>query len=256
MYKSCGKDGIISNKIGKKGVLLARRDNSKFIRNLYEQIIKQLFDGVDREEVLYYIIMELNKLCSNCFPYEDLVITKAVNDTNNLEPIPYIDEKGKEKIKIGSYKVDKLPKDAKERESQLEKKGAKTEKEYYSKSLPAQVQLAEKMRRRGQRVDVGSRIEYVITDIDNHKEKQYEKIEHIDYYKSHSDVLSIDFFYYMENAINPIDQLLDVAFADSSNYKYKFKAGFMESQYNFRYKIRKKVLDQIKELNKPKLVFK
>ena len=36
MYKACGRDGIVNQKIGKKGVLLARRDNSLFIRNIYD----------------------------------------------------------------------------------------------------------------------------------------------------------------------------------------------------------------------------
>ena len=32
MYRKCLRDGVIDQKIGKKGVLLARRDNSKFVR--------------------------------------------------------------------------------------------------------------------------------------------------------------------------------------------------------------------------------
>ena len=37
MYTSCGKDGIVDKKIGKRGVILARRDNSLFIRTIYER---------------------------------------------------------------------------------------------------------------------------------------------------------------------------------------------------------------------------
>ena len=65
MYKSCGRDGVVDNKIGKKGVLLARRDNSVFIRNLYEKIIIKIFDNEDRDDILYFILQEFNKLCSN-----------------------------------------------------------------------------------------------------------------------------------------------------------------------------------------------
>ena len=36
--------GNIDNKVGKKGVLLARRDGSVFIRTLYEQIIMKIFE--------------------------------------------------------------------------------------------------------------------------------------------------------------------------------------------------------------------
>ena len=44
MYKECGKDGVVHNKIGRKGVLLARRDNSVFVRNIYEKVIGKIFD--------------------------------------------------------------------------------------------------------------------------------------------------------------------------------------------------------------------
>ena len=50
--------------------------------------------------------------------------------------------------------------------------------------LPAQVQLAEKMRRRGLRVDAGSRIEYVVTTNGGPKAKQFEKLEDPDYQKN------------------------------------------------------------------------
>ena len=34
-------DGVISDKIFKRGVLLARRDNSEFSRNLYKDVVLQ-----------------------------------------------------------------------------------------------------------------------------------------------------------------------------------------------------------------------
>lgn len=256
MYRECGKDGVVNDKIGKKGVLLARRDNSVFVKKLYEQIIMKIFDREFRDDILYFILQEFNKLCSNTVPYKDFVITKAVGDTNNMELIPYIDDTGKTKTKIGDYIIPKLPSDAKEKMSQLKKKDALTEEEYYSKCLPAQVQLAEKMKKRGQVVQTGSRIEFLITDIENHNDKQYEKIEHIDYFTSHSEVLTIDFFYYMKACINPIDEVLNIAFNKSDGNRYKFKKDFIMGQYNFRYKIRKKVIDEIKKLNKPTMVFR
>jgi DNA polymerase elongation subunit (family B) len=45
MYRKVEKKGgklIYSNNIGKKGVLLARRDNSKFIRDVYEGVINHI----------------------------------------------------------------------------------------------------------------------------------------------------------------------------------------------------------------------
>jgi len=257
MYKSCLRDGVISDKVGKKGVLLARRDNSVFIRNLYEKIVMKIFNYEDRDDILYFILQELNRLCSNSIPHKDFVITKAIGDSNNLQPLDFIDEKGITKTKIGDYIVPKLSDDENERIEQFKKKDAVNEKEYYEKCLPAQMQLVEKMKRRGQIVQNGSRIEYVISNIDCHNDKQYEKIEHIDYFIEHSDVLTIDFFYYLKNAINSVDQVLNVAFSQNNNnqYKYNFKPNFIKSQYDFRYNIRRKVLDSIKDLNKPKFEF-
>lgn len=247
MYKSCQRDGVVGDKIGKKGVLLARRDSSVFVRNLYEDVIKMIFFKKQKDEILFYIIEELNKLCSNSLDYKKFVITKSVGNTDNLVPTLVKDEKGVEHMMMGDYKVPKLPTDLNERAEQLEKKSATTDNEYYEKCLPAQVQLAIKMRRRGHPVQSGTRLEYLITDINNHNDKQYEKIEDFDYFKKFSDILTVDFFYYLKISINSIDEILNIAFGTELD--------FIKEQYNFRYKVRRKVLNDIKSLSTPKIQF-
>ena len=123
--------------------------------------------------------------------------------------------------------------------------------DYYKKCLPAVVQLAEKMRNRGMRVDSGSRLEYVITDTYNKNDKQYDKLESIDYFKNHSGILKIDFMYYLKLLVNPVDEILNVAFQDNA----KFKKNFIEEQYKIR-KNRVKLLEDLKSLFEPKLKFK
>ena len=267
MYKACGQDGIVSNKIGRRGVLLNRRDSSVFVRNLYEKVVTKIMDREDRDEILYFILQEINRLCSNSIPYKDFVVTKSVGNTNNFiesddncriegESIleHYIDEKGKEKIKIGDYIAPKLPKDPKEREKQFKLKDARTIKEYYERCLPAQVQLAEKMKRRGQLVQTGSRLEFLVTDIENHTAKQYEKLESMEYFLEHSSFLTVDFFYYIKIAINSIDEILNIAFLkNDGRYSKPFKKDFVKEQYIFRYKKRRAVIEQIKNLFKPKI---
>jgi DNA polymerase elongation subunit (family B) len=267
MYKACGQDGIVSNKIGRRGVLLNRRDSSVFVRNLYEKVVTKIMDKEDRDEILYFILQEINRLCSNCVQFKDFVVTKSVGNTNNLiesddncridgESIlePYIDEKGKEKIKIGDYIAPKLPKDPKEREKQFKLKDARTIKEYYERCLPAQVQLSEKMKRRGQLVQTGSRLEFLVTDIENHTAKQYEKLESMEYFLEHSSVLTVDFFYYIKIAINSMDEILNIAFSkNDGRYSKPFKKDFIKEQYIFRYKKRRAVIEQIKNLFKPKI---
>ena len=256
MYRACGRDGIVDKKIGKKGVLLARRDNALIIRLIYEKLISMIFDKIPRDDVLYYILEELNRICSNSVPYKEYVITKSVGDVNNMNiSEPYKDEKGKMKVKIGNYIAPMLPKNAKEKEKEILKKEAIDELDYYKKCLPAVVQLAEKMRNRGQRVDVGTRLEYIIVDVGKNK-KQYEKIENIDYFLQHNDIIHIDFLDYIRLMINPVDDLLNVGFNKNIQGGYRFKKDFIFDQYKFRSINRKKMLDEIKSLFVPKLVFK
>lgn len=261
MYKACGEDGLVDNKIGKKGVLLARRDNSVFVRKIYEEIIKKIFDKETKENIYYYIIQQINILCSNSTSFKDFVITKSVGSTDNMIINQTLDEKGKPVFNIGDYKVKPLPfgivHDAQYKKltdtdkvkinEALKKKNVNTVKEYYSKCLPAQVQLAEKMKRRGQRVDAGSRLEYVIALNNGHLDKQYDKVESYDYFNTHSDVLKIDFMYYLKQLYKPLDEILYIAF--------KHEKDFIKKQYDFRFKVREKLLDELKNLFKTKLKF-
>ena len=171
--------------------------------------------------------------------------------------IPFKDEKGKIKGKIGSYTVPLLSEDPKERESQMKKKNALTPKEFYEKCLPAKVVLAEKIKRRGGRVENGARLEYLIVESsDGHKGKQYEKIEDFDYFKLHSNIIKVDYFYYLEVLINPMDEVLNVVYGKHDPaYPYQFAKDFTQQQFDFRYKIREKVMNELKSLFRPKLWF-
>lgn len=251
MYRKCLRDGIIEDKIGKKGVLLARRDSSKFVKNIYENVISKIADNESCDTILYYIITEINEMCASLKPYTDFVITKSVGDMNDLNPQTAIDEQGNKKTKIGDYIVPRLADDAQEREKQLLNKKAKNIKDFYLLSLPAQVQLAERMRRRGQRVDVGTRLEYVVTKPDQHTEKQYNKIEDAEYFRKHQCLLKLDYLYYLKALVNPLDQMLDVAFKDDEY----FKPGFVMKQYKYRWKIRAKLLNELKKMFAPNLQF-
>lgn len=241
------KDEKIDKKIGKKGVLLARRDNSKFVRDIYEKVVSMIFEYKNEKEIKDFVIEEINKLCYGYFDYDDFVVTKAVGDSGNARPVKFRDDDGKMKAMVGDYKVKLLPEDKEARDKELQSKGIDNEKEYYLQALPAQVQLAEKMRRRGKRVDNGSRIEYVITTNGGHNAKQGIKVEHIDYFKQFSHILKIDYLYYLKLLTSPLDQILNI-FSDDKDFVLK--------QYKFRLKIREKVLQDIKDLFKPKIVFK
>lgn len=249
MYRKCLRDGVVDDKIGKKGVLLARRDNSKFVRDVYEGVVSMIASHNECSEILYFVIDQINKMCSGSKPYTDFVITKSIGNHGGLIAQPIQDKKGK--AMVGDYTVPLLSRDKAEREEQIKKKGATTPQDFYLLCLPAQVQLAERMRRRGKRVDPGTRLEYVVTNPEKHTAKQYEKIESAEYMSRHQDVIHIDYMYYLKALVNPLDQVLDVAFKDETT----FRKGFTMAQYKFRWKIRAKLLQEIKTLSKPNIVF-
>jgi DNA polymerase elongation subunit (family B) len=247
MSLACERDGVVDTKISKKGVLLNRRDNCEFVRKVYSDVIMSIFNKKNVDDINTYLIDELNKLCSHYYPTKDFVITKSIGEVGELEPLEATDAKtNKPCWKIGDYKVKLLPKDEEERKKQFKLKNCDSAEDYYLRSLPAQVQLAEKMRNRGQLVAAGSRIEYVITTNGGHKAKQYEKVEDYAYFSKHSNSLSIDYLYYIHQLSNPIDQVLQIMYGQKD---------FILNQYKYRLSMRRLVLKEIESLFKPKLYF-
>jgi DNA polymerase elongation subunit (family B) len=251
MYRKCGRDGIVDNEIGTKGVLLARRDGCRFVRGIYEGIMHMIFDKKESSDIIYYVIEKVMEMMSGSIPYISFSITKEVNSTDGMKVVAIDDPKAKcPKGQIGSYKVNLLPSDPKKRELQLVKKNAQTEEEYYLRSLPAHVQLAEKMKRRGYPVDNGTRLEYLLLDIENVNAKQYEKIESFDYFKQFSQVLRVDYTSYAKQLVNPIDQIFNVMFIKD---RY-FKPDVISKLYK-TIKTKRSVMDDIKKMGAPILIF-
>lgn len=260
MSLACKQDGILEKdskgnlNINKKGVLLQRRDNCNFIRKVYAGIIMMIFEAVSCDNVLYQVIQDLNNLCAHYYNFSDFIITKSVGDVGNLKPYNAVDDKNKQCFKVGDYKVKKLSNDEKERKHQFKLKKCDTITEYYVRCLPAQVQLAVRMRRRGQLVAAGSRLEYVITTMGGHTAKQYEKVESSEYFAKHSSSLNLDYMYYMKQLANPLDQILNIMYNNDKG-KYKYPRNFVLEQYKYRLRIRDKMLTELKGLFTPKLRF-
>lgn len=251
MYREIGsRDGEADSKIGRKGVLLARRDNSKFVRDVYEMVIASIADGVPRDDILYAVLERINNMFAGCLPVSDFVITKAVGDYGGLTPNTVYEE-GKKKTLIGDYTVPNLSSDPEEHANQLHTKRAQNEEEFYLFSLPAQVQLAHRMKSRGVRVDTGTRLEYVVTDPYRHTAKQYEKVEDADYFSKFRSALTIDGYYYLKALTTPLDQVFNVAFKDTE----KWVPDFVIRQYNFRYKQRFKLLNELMSHSRPTITF-
>lgn len=258
MSLACERDGKLNDKILKKGVLLNRRDNSDFVRDVYETVVSMIFNKKSLEDILFYVVEEINKLCSRFYNYKKFIITKAVGDTNNHSekegrfiPRECKDDDGKKCFKIGDYKVPLLPNTESAREHKMNLKKADNVIDYYKRCLPAQVQLGLKMEDRGRPVAIGTRLEYLITTQGGNNAKQYEKIEAVDYYVKHTVAIDIDYLYYLKQLSNPLDQVIDVIYKNKNN----FKGNFVLEQYKYRTKIREKVIEQIRNLNRTKVIF-
>ena len=115
--------------------------------------------------------------------------------------------------------------------------------EYLNKALPSQMQLAQKMRKRGTFLTAGERIAYVVIDSASTKDKLFDKIEDLDYFKENKDYINIDKLYYTKLMINPVDEVLISAYNKEDIFKkiYKYK----ENYY--------KVIYQLKELFSPRI---
>lgn len=213
MYHSSDRDGNCDGKIGKRGVVLARRDNSKLLRKIYEKVIEMIFVGKSRNEVELFLIEYISDMFRRQIPFDQYVATKSIRSTDESTE--------KVKGKMGDYKIKMLPSDEQER---LQALAGRTERQYYIDSCPAQVQLAEKMRIRGFPVDVGSRMEFVVLDKPNAKSLG-KKIEDATYFMKRKEWLRIDNFYYLKSLINPVDQLLSVALGSDK---------FVERQFEYR----------------------
>jgi DNA polymerase elongation subunit (family B) len=255
MYKKCYRDGIVDQKIGKKGVLLARRDNSMFIRNAYEILIMMVFNRATKKEIMLYVLEVIDNLCSHFYSYKDFVVTKSIGSHGGGEVVPFINDKGKKKGKMGDYTVPLLSTEENERNRQFKLKNCNCSKDYYTHCLPAIVQLAERMRKRGQRVDPGTRLEYVISSQGGHKAKQYEKVEDAIYFGQHSSVLNLDYMYYLKLMCNPFDDVLNILFDKEDGSQYRFQKNFVLNQYKYRLRIRSAVLDELIQLFQPKIKF-
>lgn len=244
MYQTALRDGGIKPEIGKRGVLLNRRDNSAFIRNIYENMVKIIFENVEsidilQQKVLASLTDDINLMFSNQLPVEDFVITKSTGDYGNLQPQYFQNEKGLHKAMLGQYNVPFLTDEIKLAECI---DTPQKELDWYLDKLPAHIQLLEKIKRRGQMSNEGGRLEYVIVETDDLKAKQSAKIETLNYYKKNKNVLKLDYLYYLSRLINPVDQILEVIF----NLK-----DFMKINHTHRL-LKKKIIIQINDLFAPK----
>lgn len=214
----------------KKGIVLVRRDTCAVTRKMYTEIVNSVFKDASKQEIQSLVIDMLNNMFCMRYPYTDFKITKSTKDAEN-------------------YKKKPLPDDPIKRSKRLQDLGCVDESEYNMMCLPAQTQLGEKMKQRGESVGSGTRIEYVIIQIYKSRksdDKLFRKIEDIDYFGKHRDILRLDYIHYLEHLIfNPIEELLQVICINPF---------FLKEQITLREQ-KRRVCEHIIDLFNPKVLF-
>ncbi len=265
--KCDNKTGDIYPKIEKRGVLLSRRDNSAYSREFYSKLIMKAFYKESLSDVLSLFREELNKLYCNSILAKDLTITKSIGEVKDYKIRDFSDDDKKmterlKKLELNDLsanlevirKIFKCYVDLSKPDSDVDMDTYKHYKytsplefeiveQYIDKSLPSQVQLAEKMRRRGTRVDAGERLGYVVIETDDTKDALFKKIEDVDYFKENMQYLKIDSLYYTKLLINPFDEVLSAVYKKDKIFDQYYK-----SRVNYF-----KVLNELKSLFSPKI---
>lgn len=260
MALKCDTQGVVSTKIEKRGVLLSRRDNSAYSRDFYSKVIRALFYRAPIDEVADTMRENLNLLCNHSVSLKDLTITKSIGEISDykIRAMPDDDKKLEKRLAELGLIVDGVNfgmvrqlfttigdrSDAAERLRLQHAVESQIVDEYVNKALPSQVQLAERMRRRGVRVDPGERLGYCVIESPNIKDKLFEKIEDVDYVREYASFLTIDTLYYTKLMVNPIDEALEAVYGKAGIFKQYYKA--RESYW--------KVVQQFKELTRPQIV--
>ena len=193
MWQDYTEEGVLLPKIGQKGVMSARRDNSGFARSLYKETTQHIFDGAGLENTLAHILARLDECCSGSIGFREFVISKSI--------------RSKEEYAIRELSADPAKREKRLAHLQCDESG------YAGRALPAHVQLAERMRARGIRVDAGQRVEYLMTTTGGHNGLQCDKVEDPEYQQRFAAYVRIDYLYYIHAVISPLDQLLEIAFA-------------------------------------------
>jgi DNA polymerase elongation subunit (family B) len=230
MAYTCGEDGTLDEKLTIRGVLLARRDNCKWIRVLYEQVVRSLMDRLSMRavhDVVLQHVMELMLWKTSTLSW--FVITKQVNKDYKIKAMPTDYKKFKKRMDdlgIRDHPVETIATTAylEDKNKILEQDPENLAKypwlaSYVYRSKPGHVQLAMKMTERGKPVEAGSRIEFlIIQNVEDPKAKMSEKIEDPVYFTSHRDLLRMDRLYYLKALAEPLDQLLNVVFKKHKDY--------------------------------------
>ena len=198
MALTCDHQGNDDTKLTIRGVLLARRDNARWVRGIYEKVVRSVMDNISCNDLMEYINDEILALFRNgsSISFKQFIVSKTLGKDYAIRELPT------DEVKLKKRLADLF----------IDPRKTGWREEYKMRSQPAHAQLAERMKNRGSVVEPGSRIEYVLIQHPETNPKLFERIEDPSYVLEHSDLIKIDPVYYAQNLINPVDQALEVCF--------------------------------------------
>jgi len=253
MAYTCNEDGSIDKDLTIRGVLLARRDNCRWVRRIYEIVVRDMMDGKKK----LFIMDIVNSMILELFHWHetkisDFIVSKLVGKDYKIKALPEDlkkCEKRCEELHLTGV-PEKLTQDMIKTINKRLETNTKDVREYWlqqyiEKVQPPHVQLALKMKRRGFPVEAGSRIEYLTIESPSLKAKLNERLEDPLYFQKHRDLLRLDRLYYVQALSKPLDQLLETVFGVKGYTKYIWQIHLYH----------KKIIQELDEANSAKIEF-
>jgi DNA polymerase delta subunit 1 len=185
----------------KKGVVLARRDNSQFLRDSYKKLIEAVMEKKSESDLKYEVYDRVNKLFTRQIPDSHFIIYVGISTVINYA-------KKKEVVRAGgSVKVY-----IDENDNPFDPTGPLDPRLVYMNR--PQVSLALKLLRRGDEVPANTRLEFLYIE-NSEAETQGDKAEDYTFFKENKAQrnLKIDRLFYIEKQLtSPVTELLNVKF--------------------------------------------
>lgn len=190
--------------VTKKGVVLARRDNCKYLRDAYKAVVTAVLDRKTENEVMSVIYDRVQALFTRQIPDADLIIYVGVQNVMNYAK--------KRELKRGRQVVERVFIDA--GGNPIDDPIGPLDPRLVYPNYP-QTLLALKMLMRGEEIPVNTRLEFLYLDPGYEVQHQGEKAEDFTYFKENkaSEGLKPDLLHYVEKQLmTPLSELLYVKY--------------------------------------------
>lgn len=200
---SVNRSGDIIN-VTKKGVVLARRDNSKYLRETYNDLIMHILDRGSEKEFMYKIYDAVHALFTRQIPENYFVIYMGVKNV-----VEYAEKK---KIQMANGEEKEMFVSGIDGSLFDDPIGWDDDRLKY-RNIP-QCLLSLKMTQRGVIIPANTRLEFLYM---MNKDANYngDKAEDYTYFKENKKKLKmkVDYFHYLENQLSkPVTELLGVKY--------------------------------------------